>query len=50
MHDAFSPKDRTLGIASAILLIALVGVGLSLTLPLLSIEMERMGVSSTASA
>ncbi len=47
MHDAFSPKDRTLGIASAILLIALVGVGLSLTLPLLSIEMERMGVSST---
>jgi MFS family permease len=35
------------GIAAAILLVALVGVGLSLTVPLLSLEMERMGVSST---
>lgn len=39
--------ERLLGLACAILLVALVGVGLSLTLPLLSLEMERMGVSST---
>lgn len=38
---------RNIGIAAAILIVALVGVGLSLTIPLLSIEMERMGVSST---
>jgi MFS family permease len=38
---------RNLGIAAAILIIALVGVGLSLTIPLLSLEMERMGVSGT---
>ncbi|MGL4439114.1 MAG: MFS transporter [Bosea sp. (in: a-proteobacteria)] len=42
MNDA-----RNLGIAAAILIIALVGVGLSLTIPLLSLEMERMGVSGT---
>lgn len=41
------PKARNLGIAAAILIIALVGVGLSLTIPLLSLEMERMGVSGT---
>lgn len=41
------PRDRLPGLAAAILLVALVGVGLSLTLPLLSLEMERMGVSST---
>ncbi|MCX7324629.1 MAG: MFS transporter, partial [Hyphomicrobiales bacterium] len=41
------PQARKLGIASAILIIALVGVGLSLTIPLLSLEMERMGVSGT---
>ncbi len=40
-----SQRDR--GIAAAILIIALVGVGLSLTVPLLSLEMERMGISST---
>jgi MFS family permease len=38
---------RNLGIAAAILIIALVGVGLSLTIPLLSLEMERMGASGT---
>jgi MFS family permease len=36
-------------IAAAIGLIALVGVSLSLTIPLLAIAMERMGVSSTLS-
>jgi MFS family permease len=36
------------GIAAAILLVAMVGVGLSLSIPLLSIEMERMGVSGRA--
>ena len=40
-------SQRNLGIAAAILIIALVGVGLSLTIPLLSLEMERMGISST---
>lgn len=38
-------RERFGSIAAAILLAALVGLGLSLTLPLLSIEMERMGVS-----
>jgi MFS family permease len=47
MDTALTPAHRVIGIASAIVLIALVGVGLSLTLPLLSLEMERMGVSST---
>lgn len=41
------PRARNLGIAAAILIIALVGVGLSLSIPLLSLEMERMGVSGT---
>jgi MFS family permease len=44
-----SPAARAIGIASAILLIALVGVGLSLTIPLLTIEMRRMGVSGFGS-
>lgn len=39
-------RERAPGIAAAIILVALVGVGLSLTLPLLSLEMERMGRSS----
>ncbi len=42
---AIDPQARNLGIAAAILIAALVGVGLSLTIPLLSLEMERMGVS-----
>jgi MFS family permease len=46
MTDAtVAPQARLIGLASAILLVALVGVGLSLTVPLLSLEMERMGVS-----
>lgn len=40
-------RSQVAGIAAAILLVALVGLGLSLTLPLLSLEMERMGVSGT---
>jgi MFS family permease len=36
------------GIATAILLVAVVGIGLALSIPLLSIEMERMGVSGRA--
>ncbi|MFC0283558.1 MFS transporter [Camelimonas abortus] len=43
-----SPVQEPLNLralASAILLVSLVGVGLSLSIPLLSLEMERMGVS-----
>lgn len=40
-------RSQVAGIAAAIILVALVGLGLSLTLPLLSLEMERMGVSGT---
>ena len=45
--DAIPARARQVGIGAAIALIALVGVGLSLTIPLLSLEMERMGVSNT---
>lgn len=38
---------RFASIAAAITCVAVVGIGLSLTIPLLSIEMERMGASST---
>jgi MFS family permease len=41
--------DHRIAIGAAILLIALVGLSLSLFIPLLSIEMERMGVSGTLS-
>lgn len=41
--------DNRFAIAAAILLITLVGLSLSLFIPLLSIEMERMGVSGTIS-
>ena len=43
------PEDgaRFASIAAAITCVAVVGIGLSLTIPLLSIEMERMGASST---
>ncbi len=51
MHDPslpdIAPRARNIGIAAAILIIALVGVGLSLTIPLLSLELERMGISNT---
>ncbi len=45
--SAFSTQRMTL--ASAITLIALVGFSLSLFIPLLSITMERMGISATLS-
>jgi MFS family permease len=41
--------DHRAAIGAAILLITLVGLSLSLFIPLLSIEMERMGVSGTVS-
>lgn len=47
MTAAIDERARNSGIAAAILIVALVGVGLSLTIPLLSLEMERMGVSNT---
>jgi MFS family permease len=34
-----------IGIGAAIMLVALVGMGLSLSIPLLSLDMERMGIS-----
>ena len=40
-------RARVAAIAAAITCVAIVGIGLSLTLPLFSLEMERMGVSST---
>jgi MFS family permease len=42
-------RNRTATIAAAVMLITLVGVSLSLFIPLLAITMERMGVSSTMS-
>lgn len=39
--------SRFASIAAAITCVAVVGIGLSLTIPLLSIEMARMGASST---
>ncbi len=44
-----APEDNRATIAAAIVLIALVGLSLSLFIPLLGIEMERMGVSGTMS-
>lgn len=40
-------RERNAAIAAAITCVAVVGIGLSLSIPLLSIEMERMGMSST---
>lgn len=42
-----SDNDRLRTIIAAVLTISLVGVGLSLMIPLLSLEMERMGASSS---
>jgi MFS family permease len=42
--EPMSHADK-IGIGAAILLVALVGVGLSLSVPLLSLEMESMGIS-----
>jgi MFS family permease len=38
------PSNRVIGIALAILLVSLVGIALSLFIPLLSLEMERRGI------
>lgn len=48
-HDPASTRDqaRFAAIAAAITCVAVVGIGLSLTIPLLSLEMSRMGASST---
>ncbi|AWN41447.1 MFS transporter [Methylobacterium durans] len=40
-------RTRFAAIGAAITCVAVVGIGLSLSIPLLSIEMERMGASST---
>jgi len=40
-------RARVASITAAIVCVAVVGIGLSLTIPLLSIEMARMGASST---
>jgi MFS family permease len=40
-------RERIVPISTAILLITLVGISLSIMIPLLSLEMERMGISST---
>jgi MFS family permease len=46
MDPAFSfSRERKASLTAAIACAAAVGVGLSLTIPLLSLEMERMGVS-----
>lgn len=45
--DASPDTHRNAAIAAAIVCVAVVGMGLSLTIPLLSLEMERMGASST---
>ena len=42
-----SDANRRAAIAAAIICVAVVGMGLSLSIPLLSLEMERMGASST---
>jgi MFS family permease len=44
--EAFDPA-RVAAIAAAIACVTAVGIGLSLSIPLLSLEMERMGVSGT---
>lgn len=43
--QTLSERERLAAITAAIACIAIVGVGLSLSVPLLSLEMERMGVS-----
>lgn len=45
--DAAIEPERIAAIAAAIACVAVVGIGLSLSIPLLSIEMERRGASST---
>ncbi|UHC15382.1 MFS transporter [Methylobacterium currus] len=45
--DSEFDAARLAAIAAAIACVAVVGVGLSLSIPLLSLEMERMGLSNT---
>src|SRR5919112_5195911 len=45
--DVFD-RARVAAIAAAIACVTAVGIGLSLSIPLLSLEMERMGVSGTS--
>jgi len=45
--DAQNDRERVAAISAAIACVAVVGIGLSLSIPLLSIEMERRGASST---
>jgi MFS family permease len=45
-RDVFD-RSRVAAIAAAIACVTAVGIGLSLSIPLLSLEMERMGVSGT---
>ena len=40
-------RGRFAGIAAAIACVSVVGIGISLSVPLLSLEMERMGISGT---
>ncbi len=40
-------RERILAIAAAIACVSIVGIGLGLSIPLLSLEMERMGLSGT---
>ncbi|SFG34646.1 MFS transporter [Methylobacterium gossipiicola] len=49
VHPSTAPDDRSrvASIAAAIVCVAVVGIGIGLTIPLLSIEMARMGASST---
>ncbi|GEO98607.1 MFS transporter [Methylobacterium haplocladii] len=42
-----SDRDRFTAITAAITCVAVVGIGLSLSIPLLSLEMERMGASGS---
>lgn len=46
-NPPLAPMSRTASIAAAISAIAVVGIGLSLSIPLLALEMEARGISST---
>jgi MFS family permease len=46
MHAAGFSRSQIASIAAAISCVAAVGIGLSLSIPLLSLEMQRMGVSN----
>jgi MFS family permease len=45
MRPSPSDPSRSGAIAAAIACVAIVGIGISLTIPLLSLEMDRMGIS-----